>query len=149
MKLIVFIAYLISLITNFIFVIILNLLNHLFKWIGYCVHGILVLFILISMYYTIKSTRKNIKNYYSITTYLSYTLFGSTGFYLGIFIYMFIKRLDMEVIYFYAFCIAIWSVFQYIVVSIINSYIQALFDRPEQNKEEPKVDQNLQEMMLK
>ncbi len=63
---------------------------------------------------------------------------------------MYIYKIDKEILHFYAFCIIIWSSFHYILISIINSYIQALIDRPEliSSKQAPEVDKNLEEMML-
>ena len=74
----------------------------------------------------------------------------STIFYFAMFIYMFIKKVDKEISYFYGFCVLIWSVYHYILISIIYSYIQAISDRPEevQGKSAPKVDKALEEIML-
>ena len=75
---------------------------------------------------------------------------SSTIFYFSIFVYMFLQKVDKEIAYFYGFCILIWSLYHYILISIIFSYIQALSDRPEQahGKTSPKVDKNLEEIML-
>jgi hypothetical protein len=59
-------------------------------------------------------------------------LMSSTIFYLSIFVYMFIKKIYKEISYFYGFCILIWSLYHYILISIIFSYIQAISDRPEE-----------------
>ena len=150
MKFAVIISYMVSIISNIILSVIFHLTNHLYKWVGYIIH----FFILFSIFYSLKllilPSGKIVKKYINITKFLTMALMSSTIFYFSIFIYMFIKKVDKEISYFYGFCVLIWSVYHYILISIIYSYIQAISDRPEevQGKSAPKVDKNLEEIML-
>ena len=150
MKFAVIISYMVSIISNIILSVIFHLTNHLYKWIGYIIHS----FILFSIFYSLKllilPSGKIVKKYINITKFLTMALMSSTIFYFSIFIYMFIKKVDKEISYFYGFCVLIWSVYHYILISIIYSYIQAISDRPEevQGKSAPKVDKDLEEIML-
>ena len=150
MKLAVVISYIVSIISNVILSIIFYLTNHTYKWIGYLIH----FFLLFSIFYSLKllffPSSKIIKKYITITKFFTLVLMISTVFYFAIFVYMFIKKIDKEVSYFYGFCILIWSLYHYILISIIFSYIQAISDRPEevQGKKAPKVDKDLEEIML-
>ncbi len=150
MKFAVIISYMVSIISNIILSIIIYLTNHLYKWFGYIIH----FFLLFSVFYSLKllllPSSKIIKKYINITKFFTLILMCSTIFYFSIFVYMFIKKVDKEVSYFYGFCVLIWSLYHYILISIIFSYIQAISDRPEdiQGKKAPKVDKDLEEIML-
>ena len=150
MKFAVFVSYLVCIASNIILSIIIYLTNHGFKWIGYLIHFFIVFSIIVSLKHLLLPSGKVIKKYYSITKFLTISLMASTVFYFSIFVYMFLKRVDKEIAYFYGFCILIWSLYHYILLSIIFSYIQALSDRPDQANEKsaPKVDKNLEEIML-
>ena len=150
MKVAVIISYLVSIISNIILSIIFHLTNHSYKWIGYMIHFC----ILFSVFYSLKllmlPTSKIVKKYITITKFFTMALMASTVFYFSIFVFMFIKKVDKEVSYFYGFCVLIWSLYHYILISIVFSYIQAISDRPEevQGKSAPKVDKALEEIML-
>ena len=150
MKFAVIISYMVSIISNIILSVIFHLTNHLYKWVGYIIH----FFILFSIFYSLKliilPSSKIVRKYINITKFLTMALMSSTIFYFAMFIYMFIKKVDKEISYFYGFCVLIWSVYHYILISIIYSYIQAISDRPEevQGKSAPKVDKDLEEIML-
>ena len=150
MKLAVVISYIVSVISNIILSIIFYLTNHLYKWIGYLIH----FFLLFSVFYSLKllflPPNKIVKKYITITKFFTISLMSSTIFYFSIFIYMFVQKVDKEISYFYGFCVLIWSLYHYILISIIFSYIQAISDRPEevQGKKAPKVDKDLEEIML-
>ena len=150
MKLAVVMSYIVSIISNIILTIIFYLTNHTYKWFGYIIH----FSILFSIFYSLKllflPSSKIVKKYISITKFFTAVLMCSTIFYFIIFVYMFIQKVDKEVSYFYGFCILIWSLYHYILISIIFSYIQAISDRPEeiQGKKAPKVDKDLEEIML-
>ena len=150
MKVAVIISYLVSIISNIILSIIFHLTNHSYKWIGYMIHFC----ILFSVFYSLKllmlPTSKIVKKYITITKFFTMALMASTVFYFSIFVFMFIKKIDKEVSYFYGFCVLIWSLYHYILISIVFSYIQAISDRPEevQGKKAPKVDKDLEEIML-
>ena len=119
MKFAVIISYMVSIISNIILSVIFHLTNHLYKWIGYIIH----FFILFSIFYSLKllilPSGKIVKKYINITKFLTMALMSSTIFYFSIFIYMFIKKVDNEISYFYGFCVLIWSVYHYILISII------------------------------
>ena len=150
MKFAVLISYLVSIASNVILSIIFYLTNHTYKWIGYLIHFLIVFSIFISLKHLLFPSGKVIKKYYSISRFLTMSLMSSTVFYFSIFVYMFLKKVDKEISYFYGFCILIWSLYHYILLSIIFSYIQALSDRPEEipGKSAPKVDKDLEEIML-
>ena len=150
MKFIVCLSYMISIISNIILTVILYLTNHMFKWGGYAIHAVLLFSNIASLKYVIYMTGKSIRFYCSSTKLFTYSVISSSFFYISITIYMYIYRIDKEIIHFYFFCIVIWSSFHYILISIINSYIQALIDRPDlsSGKSAPEVDKDLQEMML-
>ena len=150
MKFAVFISYLVSFSSNVILSIIFYLTNHSFKWIGYLIHFLILLSILISLKHLLVPKGKLIEKYISITKFLTLSLMASTIFYFSLFVYMFLKKVDKEIAYFYGFCILIWSLYHYILISIIFSYIQAISDRPDHGpgKSAPKVDKDLEEIML-
>ena len=150
MKFAVLISYLVSLTSNIILSIIFYLTNHAFQWVGYLIHFFILLSIIISLKHLLFPSGKVIKKYYSTSRFLTMSLMASTLFYFSIFVYMFLYRVDKEISYFYGFCVLIWSVYHYILLSIIFSYIQAISDRPEdiQGKSAPKVDKDLEEIML-
>ena len=150
MKFAVLISYLVSIASNIILSIIFYLTNHSFKWIGYLIHFFILFSIFVSLKHLLLPSGKLIKKYISITKCLTVSLMSSTIFYFSIFVYMFLKKVDKEIAYFYGFCLLIWSLYHYILISIIFSYIQALSDRPDQahGKSAPKVDKNLEEIML-
>ena len=149
MKCAVLISYLVSIASNIILSIIFHLTNHSFKWIGYLIHFSIIFSIFISLKHLLHPSGKVVKNYYSISKFLVISLMSSTVFYFSIFVYMFLNKIDKEIRLFYGFCIIIWSLYHYILVSIIFSYIQRIIDRPEKGKSPPKVDKDLQEMMLR
>ena len=150
MKFAVIISYMVSIISNIILSVIFHLTNHLYKWVGYIIHFFILFSILYSLKLLILPSSKIVKKYINITKFLTMALMSSTIFYFTMFIYMFIKKVDKEISYFYGFCVLIWSVYHYILISIIYSYIQAISDRPEevQGKSAPKVDKALEEIML-
>ena len=150
MKFAVLISYIVSIISNIILSIIFYLTNHYFKWIGYLIHFLILFSNFISLKHLLYPSGKIIKKYYSTTKFFTLSLMSSTVFYFSLFVYMFLKNIDKEISYFYGFCVLIWSLYHYILISIIFSYIQAISDRPEQSqgKMAPKVDKNLEEIML-
>ena len=150
MKFAVLISYIVSIASNVILSIIFYLTNHSFKWIGYLIHFLIVISIFISLKHLLLPKGKVINKYFSISKYFTFFLMCSTVFYFSLFVYMFLKKVDKEISYFYGFCILIWSLYHYILLSIIFSYIQAISDRPEEipGKSAPKVDKDLEEIML-
>ena len=150
MKLAVIISYLVSIISNIILIAIFHLTDHSYKYVGYIIHFCLLFAILYSLKLLFLPSSKIVKKYITITKFFTMALMSSTIFYFAIFVYMFIKKIDKEISYFYGFCILIWSLYHYILISIIFSYIQAISDRPEeiQGKNAPKVDKDLEEIML-
>ena len=150
MKFAVIISYIVSIISNIILSIIFHLTEHSYKWIGYLIHFLLLFCIFYSLKLLLLPTSKIVKKYITITKFFTMVLMSSTIFYFSIFVYMFIQKIDKEISYFYGFCILICSLYHYILISIIFSYIQAISDRPEevQGKKAPKVDKDLEEIML-
>ena len=150
MKFAVLISYIVSIASNIILSIIFYLTNHSFKWIGYLIHFFILFSTFISLKHLLYPSGKVVKKYISITKFLTLSMMSSTIFYFSIFVYMFLKNVDKEISYFYGFCVLIWSLYHYILISIIFSYIQAINDRPDssQGKSAPKVDKNLEEIML-
>ena len=150
MKFAVIISYIVSIISNIILSIIFHLTNHSYKWIGYMIHFCILFSIFYSLKLLMLPTSKIVKKYITITKFFTMALMASTFSYFSIFVYMFIKKVDKEVSYFYGFCVLIWSLYHYILISIVFSYIQAISDRPEevQGKKAPKVDKDLEEIML-
>ena len=150
MKFAVIISYIVSIISNIILSIIFHLTNHSFKWLGYMIHFLILFSIIYSLKLLLLPSSKIVKKYFNITKFFTVVLMTSTIFYFSIFVYMFLNKIDKEVSYFYGFCVLIWSLYHYILISIIFSYIQAISDRPEevQGKKAPKVDKDLEEIML-
>ena len=148
MKFAVLISYLVSIASNIILSIIFHLTNHSFKWVGYFIHVSILFSIFISLKHLLVPSGKVVQKYYSITKFLVISLMSSTVFYFSIFVYMYLYKIDREIRLFYGFCIIIWSLYHYILISIIFSYIQRISDRPDKGKSAPKVDKDLKEMML-
>ena len=64
-------------------------------------------------------------------------------------IYMFVTKTNMDLIYYFTFCILIWCIFHGLFISIVNSFIRALEDRPAQKGTNVKmIDKNLRDLML-
>ena len=150
MKFAVIISYIVSLISNIILSIIFHLTGHTYKWLGYMIHFMILFSVFYSLKLLVLPPSKIVKKYFMITKFFTGVLMSSTIFYFCIFVYMFTKKVDKEISYFYGFCVLIWSLYHYILISIIFSYIQAISDRPEevQGKKAPKVDKDLEEIML-
>ena len=125
MKLAVVISYIVSIISNIILSIIIYLTNHSYKWIGYLIHFLLLFSIFYSLKLLFLPSSKIVKKYITITKFFTLVLMSSTIFYFAIFVYMFVQKVDKEISYFYGFCVLIWSLYHYILISIIFSYIQA------------------------
>ena len=84
-----------------------------------------------------------------MTRYYSVGLVLTGVFYIIVIVYMFIGQIDMDLIYYFTFCILIWCIFHGLFVSIINSFIRALEDRPAQKGTNVKmIDKNLRDLML-
>ena len=69
-------------------------------------------------------------------------------YYFSLIVYNFYTETDIDLIYFFSFCIIIWSIFHYLFVTIINSFIKALEDRPAQTGSIKLIDKNLRDLML-
>ena len=121
MKFAVIISYIVSIISNIILSIIFHLTNHSYKWIGYMIHFCILFSIFYSLKLLMLPTSKIVKKYITITKFFTMALMASTIFYFSIFVYMFIKKVDKEVSYFYGFCVLIWSLYHYILISIVFS----------------------------
>ena len=150
-KYVILISYLMSIISNSILVTIIYLMNLWPKYFGYLIHFLIFLSVLSSLKHLLFPSGKIIKRYIFTTKLFTGSIMCSTVYYIVLFGYMFLNKLDLEVSFFYAFCLLIWSVYHYLFISIIFSYILAISDRPEQDDENsgPKVDKELQDMMLK
>ena len=84
-----------------------------------------------------------------MTKYYSLNLILTGFFYFVVIIYMFVKQIDMDLIYYFTLCILIWCIFHGLFISIINSFIRALEDRPAQKGTNVKmIDKNLRDLML-
>ena len=149
LKLSVIISYIISLISNLLLLIILFLTGHLYKWIGLIIHLLIILCSLSSLKNLISFNNRNLLKYKSYTSYFTLvTIVGGT-FYIIIIIYSFVTKVDMDLIYFYTFCIIIWCIFHYLFITIIYSFIRALEDRPGQTGATANlIDKNLKELMV-
>ncbi len=149
LKFSVVISYIISLTSNLLLLIILFLTDHLYKWIGLIIHLLIILCSLSSLKNLISFNNRNLLKYKSYTSYFTLvTIVGGT-FYIIIIIYSFVSKIDMELIYFYTFCIIIWCIFHYLFITIIYSFIRALEDRPGQTGVTSNlIDKNLKELMV-
>ena len=149
LKLSVIISYIISLISNLLLLIILFLTDHSYKWIGLIIHLLIIICSLSSLKNLITFNNRNLIKYKSYTSYFTLvTIIGGT-FYIIIIIYSFVTKVDMDLIYFYTFCIIIWCIFHYLFITIIYSFIRALEDRPGQTGVTSNlIDKNLKELMV-
>ena len=149
LKFSVIISYIISLTSNLLLLTILFLTGHLYKWIGLIIHLFIIFCSLSSLKNLISFNNRNLLKYKSYTSYFTLvTIIGGT-FYIIIIIYSFVTKVDMELIYFYTFCIIIWCIFHYLFITIIYSFIRALEDRPGQTGVTSNlIDKNLKELMV-
>lgn len=145
----VIISYLISVTSNILLVVILFLSDHGYKWLGFMFHGLVFGFTGLSLRSLTNFSKTSLIKYQSWTRYYSLSLVATGLFYIGILIYNFATSTDMDLFYFFFFCIVIWCVFHGLFVSIIQSFIKMLEDRPNQGKPNMKtVDKNLRDLML-
>lgn len=145
----VIISYLISITSNILLVVILFLSEHGYKWPGFMFHGVVFTFTGLSLRSLTTFSKTSLIRYQSWTRYYALSLVVTGLFYIGVLIYNFVTSTDMDLFYFFFFCIVIWCVFHGLFVSIIQSFIKVLEDRPVQGKPYSKtVDKDLQKMML-
>ena len=84
-----------------------------------------------------------------MTKYYSLALILTGFFYTVVIIYMFVTKKDMDLIYYFTFCILIWCIFHGLFISIVNSLIRALEDRPAQKGTNVKmIDKKLRDLIL-
>ena len=137
----VLISYMVSITSNILLTVILYLSDHGYKWPGYFLHFLVLLCSVLSL--------KNLLRYKSMTKYYSLSLILTGFFYTVVIIYMFVTKTDMDLIYYFTFCILIWCIFHGLFISIVNSFIRALEDRPAQKGTNVKmIDKNLRDLML-
>ena len=149
LKFSIIISYAISEISNVLLFIILFLSDKQYKWIGALLHIIVVSTCLISLKNLLYFTNKVLIRYKSITRYYTLSLLSTGLFYIIIIIYCFSSKTDIDLIYFYTFCIIIWCVFHYLFITIIYSFLQALGDRPAQTGTSANlIDKNLKDLMI-
>ena len=145
----VIISYLVSITSNVLLTVILYLSDHGYKWFGYILHFLVLLCSVLSLKHLLNFSNKNLLRYKSMTKYYSLNLILTGFFYFVVIIYMFVKQIDMDLIYYFTFCILIWCIFHGLFISIINSFIRALEDRPAQKGTNVKmIDKNLRDLML-
>ena len=145
----VILSYLVSIVSNVLLSIILFLSDHSYKWPGFVLHGLVLLCSLLSLRNVLNFNGKNIVKYRAMTKYYSINLIITGIFYIGVIIYSFIYKIDMDLIYYFTFCILVWCIFHGLFISIINSFIRTLEDRPQQKGTKVQlVDQTLQDKML-
>ena len=145
----VIISYLVSITSNILLTVILYLSDHGYKWFGYILHFLVLLCSALSLRHLLNFSNKNLLRYKSMTKYYSLNLILTGFFYFVVIIYMFVKQIDMDLIYYFTFCILIWCIFHGLFISIINSFIRALEDRPAQKGTNVKmIDKNLRDLML-
>ena len=145
----VLLSYMVSITSNILLTVILYLSDHGYKWPGYFLHFLVLLCSVFSLKNLLNFSNKNLLRYRSMTKYYSIALILTGFFYFVVIIYMFITKTDMDLIYYFTFCILIWCIFHGLFVSIINSFIRALEDRPAQKGTNVKmIDKNLRDLML-
>ena len=145
----VIISYLVSITSNVLLTVILYLSDHGYKYPGYFLHFLVLLTALLSLRNLLNFSSKNLLRYKSMTRYYSVGLVLTGVFYIIVIVYMFIGQIDMDLIYYFTFCILIWCIFHGLFISIINSFIRALEDRPAQKGTNVKmIDKNLRDLML-
>lgn len=145
----VILSYLVSITSNILLVIILYLSDHGYKWPGFFLHSLVLLCSILSLRNLINFSGKNTLRFKSMTKYYSINLTLTGIFYFGIIIYMIITKTDMELIYYFTFCIFIWCIFHGLFISVINSFIKGLEDRPaQQGGSDRMIDKNLRDLML-
>jgi len=144
----VLISYLISIISNILLTIILFLSEHHYKWFGFMFHSLIIFFSIISLKNVLIFSNKNLIRYRSSTKYYSLFLLITVLYYFSIIMYNFYNDIDIDLIYFFSVCIIVWSVFHYLFVSIINSFIRVLEDRPGQTGSIKLIDKNLRDLMI-
>lgn len=145
----VIISYIVSITSNVLLTVILYLSDHGYKWPGYVFHILVLACSFLSLKNLLNFSKSNLLRYKSMTKYYSITLIITALFYFIVIIYMFISQTDMDLIYYFTFCIIIWCIFHGLFISIINSFIKALEDRPAQKGTNVKmIDKNLRDLML-
>lgn len=145
----VIVSYIVSITSNILLAVILYLSDHGYKWFGYVFHTLVLVCSFLSLKHLLTFSSKNLLRYKSMTKYYSLNLIVTAVFYFIVIIYMFIKQIDMDLIYYFTFCILIWCIFHGLFISIINSFIRTLEDRPAQKGSNVKmIDKNLRDLML-
>ena len=144
----VVISYLISIISNILLTITLFLSEHHYRWFGFMFHSLIVFFSIISLKNLIIFSNKNLLRYRNSTRYYSLFLLITVLYYFSLITYNIYTDTDIDLIYFFSFCIIIWSIFHYLFVTIINSFIKALEDRPAQTGSINLIDKNLRDLMI-
>lgn len=149
LKLSVIISYAISVISNVLLFIILFLSEKFYKWIGALLHIAVILTCLLSLKNIINFTNKVLIRYKSITRYYTLSLLATGVFYIIVIIYCFASKNDIDLIYFFIFCIIICGVFHYLFITVIYSFLQALGDKPNQTGTTANlIDKNLKDLMV-
>ena len=145
----VFTSYLVSMTSNILLIATLYLTDHGYKWFGYFLHGLVLLLCVLSLKNLLNFSNKNLLRYKSATKYYSLALMLTGCFYFIVLIYLFVKQIDMDLIYYFAFCILVWCIFHGLFISTIKSFIRTLEDRPAQKGTNVKmIDKNLRDLML-
>ena len=132
----VIVSYIVSITSNILLTVILYLSDHGYKWFGYVFHTLVLACSFLSLKHLLTFSSKNLLRYKSMTKYYSLNLIVTA-------VFLKIK------IYYFTFCILIWCIFHGLFISIINSFIRTLEDRPAQKGSNVKmIDKNLRDLML-
>ena len=110
----VIISYLVSITSNILLTVILYLSDHGYKWFGYILHFLVLLCSALSLRHLLNFSNKNLLRYKSMTKYYSLNLILTGFFYFVVIIYMFITKTDMDLIYYFTFCILICTYYKII-----------------------------------
>lgn len=147
----VIVSYIVSISSNILLSAILFLSDRSYKLIGILLHIVVLLIGLYSLRNVLKklSSPKNCINYRRITKYFKLSISLTGFFYLIVIIYHIVKKEDLDIIYYFAFCIIIWCIFHGLFISIITSFIKSLEDRPAKKSTEVKlIDKNLRDLII-
>ena len=117
----VLLSYLVSITWYVLLTVILYLSDHGYKWPGYFLHFLVLLCSGLSLKNLLNFSNKNWLRYRSMTKYYSIALVLTGFFYFVVIVYMFVTKTDMDLIYYFTFCILIWCIFYGLFVSIIRN----------------------------
>ena len=91
----VFASYLVSMTSNILLIATLYLTDHGYKWLGYFLHGLVLLLCVLSLKNLLNFSNKNLLRYKSATKYYSLALILTGFFYFAVIIYLFVKQIEL------------------------------------------------------